>query len=305
MAVVVNGIVDAMYINNPIKVTASENTTDSTVIRYLVRVSNISTPQIQTVTLYPDASGTIEFDLSVILKAMFKVPKHNEGIGGNENAGREVFSIRVTSYYTIPDDEVIYTSVTNINNKVFFRGGIRGNNMNVSAVFAYSLRSSEKLPLWPGYPVWDYQMLSGYNVGQLLPSTASNIERMKVKGCKSVYVKFFNSKGAYSFWLFEASKENDTTANEGYSNTLNGITDYGNTVDLSLEYYSKVPERYIEVIKDLIESPEIYIYNPSAPNVYERIVNAGNTITDDVHNKVSEVKVKFERVSNYNPSLIW
>lgn len=306
MALIVTEPPKAAYINNPILLNFSENTPNSTVVHFNMRVTNANTQAVQNFRFQPNSDGQIKIDISPVLKSMFKVPKHNMGVGATENSGREVFNFVFGVTYTLPSVLVPLISTLTVNNRICYRGGLRGQYFNVEVPFLSILRSSEKLPVWPGYPSWEYRSDNTYNISQTIPGPTTNIERLKVKGCNPVYLKYMNSKGAYSFWLFEGETETMDTSNSGYSNTAFGIVDFGNTAEFDLQLYSKVPARYHGLMLDLIDSPEIYVYNPlSVSDQWIRIINDNNQMERGNFKKVYEVKLKFKRVANYNPQILW
>lgn len=305
MAFIVSEIGKATYINNPILVDFNLTTPNSTVLRYEMRITNAATQYIQYFKFSPDLDGQLTVDISAAVKTMFKAPKHNTGVGANENSGREVFNFLFTVVFRVPgflQDQYSFSSVVN---QVFFRGGKRGQHFNIPVIFNSILRSSDKIPVWSGYPALEYTAGNSFNIFQSIPSPAVT-EQMKVKGCNPVYLKYMNSLGGYSFWLFEGENETTSTDNGGYSNSLTNVIDFGNSSEQEIELYSKVPARYHGLMLDLIDSPEIYIYNPTlVGEQYFRVVNSNNDMERGNFKKVYEVKFKFKRVTNYNAQILW
>lgn len=306
MALIVTGLsAKALYINNPIPITLTEDTVNSNVLWYTMNVINAGTQQSQGFKLQPANGGSLTVDIAAIIKSMFKKPKHNEGTGNYEHSAREVFNFAFTSTYTLIGSPTKYSSSKLlISGEVFFRGGKRGHELSVQVAMWQKLRHTPKIPAWGGYQVLEYQAVGAdYEIEQIIPFIG-DVEKMKTKGCNPVFVKFLNSLAGYSFWLFEGINETTSTENSGYSDYLENITDFGNTVEKEIELYSKVPARYHSMMLDLIESPEIYIYNQN-PVSYERLVSKSNSIVWNNFEKVYEVKLKFERVINYNPEILW
>lgn len=301
MALIVTQLGRAIYINNPIVIDFRENTPDITVVRYELRITNASTQFAQTFRFSPNLDGTLKIDISPLIKSMFKKPKHNEGVGPIDNSAREVFNLNFTCLFNTPTENN-RTSTAISNNKVFFRGGIRGQKFNVLVISDGILRSSDKLPVWPGYPTLEYSVGDNYNITQSIPGPLSNTEQMKVKGCNPVYLKYLNSKGGYSNWLFEGQNETMDTTNSGHSNSIFGIVDFGNETDFEVELYSKVPARYHGLMLDLIDSPEIYIFSGGE---YIRVINSNNKMERGNFKKVYEVKFNFKRLTNYNAQTLW
>lgn len=304
MALIVSEIGKANYINNPILVSFQENTPNSTVVRYGMIITNSTTQEFEVFSFSPNLNGELTVDIAAAIKSMFKAPKHNMGVGPTEHSGREVFNFLFTSTYTMPGILVPLIHQLLVTGKVFYRGGKRGQHFNVQVTLG-ALRSSDKIPVWSGYPSLEYTSGADFNIYQSIPSP-SVTEQMKVKGCNPVYLKYMNSLGGYSFWLFEGENENTSTDNAGYSNSLTNVVDFGNSSEQEIELYSKVPARYHGLMLDLIDSLEIYIFNPSlVGEQYFRVVNSNNEIERGNFKKMYEVKFKFKRVTNYNAQILW
>lgn len=292
------------YINNDIYVHLSISELNAIPVNYEVKITNAETQQNETVKIYPKADGSVMFNLSPALKSLFKKPEHNTSYQLEEltdNACRNVFNFLFISRYTISD--VPFEDITTLTGKVFLRGGFIGNNSNIILSLGTVLNSSEIMPYWSGYPVAEYKLLSSGISKNTFLDSIENKELRYFKGCNPTYLKFLNSKGGYSYWLFEGLTDNKGTSNLGYSNNFGKVTDFGNTVNPSIQLYSKVPARFYPLMLDLIESPEIYIYKSS--NEWERIINNNNSLSRNEAKKSYEVKLNFERISNYKPSLLW
>ena len=82
----------------------------------------------------------------------------------------------------------------------------------------------------------------------------------KIKGCNPTYMKFKNSIGGYSYWLFENWTDETSNSDYGVVEKQNNIYDLGNEEQSKITVFSKVPSRYNAMMSDLIVSEEIYLY---------------------------------------------
>lgn len=262
---------------------------------------------------YPSDQGDFHINLSPIVRLAFEQPQQDPDY------------VNPTPYVSTTNfakKKVIFTvnktygteSVNRTSN--FIRGYKRTNGSNITADYDKYLTNSDKIPVWPGYPSAGYIV---YNPVNAAPGTTTNIykvinlpssikEIMRIKGCESTYVKFMNSQGGYSSWLFEKREQSHKNEQLGYSETRQGYTDFGSYGENEHKLQSKVPERYFGLIQDLIESPEVYIYNPSAAiaaDKWQRIILEDNTITENTWDSVYQVSIDVKAPLKYNPSLIW
>src|SRR5690606_29821850 len=139
---------------------------------------------------YYTYNSLVSFDLSEIVKGLLPEPNHPNNI----LSGSEITTNSVTLTISLPS----YNQT-----KTFYRGGILSNSSNVQVPANAVLSESEKIPVWTGYPSAKYYL---NNAGRIIYAnifSVSEIENRKVINCDSLFFRFLNSKGGYSFWLFE------------------------------------------------------------------------------------------------------
>lgn len=212
-------------------------------------------------------------------------------------------NVVVKRYYYTPGSTVLTYDVADVN-KVFVRAGERVNKLNLTLSPGQILRPTVKLPVWPGYPTAEYTLAP---TGEILKNnnlnTVVNKEYRLVRGCNNAYVKFLNQDGGYSYWLFGSVKTNSDTTPLGSANVLTDVTDFGAKLDIDKELISRVEANYMPLILDLKDSPEVYLYTGAGE--FTRVKLKGNTSKETNKNKVYEVTIKLEILTNYNPSLLW
>jgi len=245
-----------------------------------------------------------------MLKAMFKKPKHkytNQPFAENyiENSARETFSFRFGMHLfslQIPH------RTAEINYKQFFRAGSFNNTFDVAHTMGKILHNYDKIPFWDGYPAERYFISESYNIyfDKVESLTPAQKELLPNNFCNPIYVKFLNALGGYSYWLFDSQTIHYKTQNTGYYNQDHrNTTDYGNTLETTLELYSKVPDRYANIIRELIVSPEIYAYQPGNRWKWKQIINNNNTFDYIADKKINEVQLSFTQPINYNPQTLF
>lgn len=262
---------------------------------------------------YPSPVNDFYLNLSAIVKLGFEAPKHDENYIDPTPYPATTNFIKKKVTFTV--SKLGGTQSVNVTS-YFLRGYKRTNGTNIKFNFGKFLTNSSKIPVWPGYPSSAYYVPDALNS---LPGTAITIhkqinipnssrEELKVKGCENVYVKFMNSLGGYSYWLFEKNETDNKNKHLGYTKSRQGYSDFGSYGSRSRQLQSKVPSKYSGLMLDLIESPEAYIYNPSATiaaDKWQRIILEDNNIPENSWDTLYEVKIDVTVPLKYNPSLIW
>lgn len=296
------------YIYNPIFIEVNFTPSAGEVMNFFViKIVSASDSSINSeIKVYPKTDqNSVKLDISGTVKSFFKKPVNNTVYVGSfeENSNREVLNFTFTAHYLFEGTPM--QKIRTEGGYRFFRGGLNNNSLNnQTAAVGSVLRKSEKLPYWSGYPTAEYTVNENFGiVKNTVIDTIENKERRIVTGCNNFYIKFLNSLGGYSYWLFQGLKESKNTTNLGYSNVFNEFKDFGNRVERKVSVYSKVPARFYPLIEDLVESSSIFLYNYSDMTWYP-IKNENNRTEFDVYKKNYEVKLNFELISNYNPT-IW
>jgi len=255
-------------------------------------------------------NGKIKINIAPTIKALFKKPSHdyngeNNGTSIYENSARQKIDFTIRMYLkggNIPIETKL------IQGKYFFRAGTFYNGFDVVLSMGKTLLNTQKLPYWENYPVEEYHIGQDYNIfrRELENVGASRKELMPDNTCNPIYIKFLNALGGYSFWLFDSQTEIIKTTNTGFYNQHNKENaDYGNQIDRKMSLFSKVPQRYFSIIRELIVSPEIYWYDKSNNWRWQRIINDNNSFETNNDRKFQEVSLSFIMPTNYNPQLSW
>jgi len=266
-------------------------------------------------------NNTLSVDIAPLIKSFMSEPNHNTNYTELNpfpfyfNHIKINITVREYEYKNtvVSDPEggldriVFSTEIVNtdtISNKTFIRGGKRTYDNNINLGNATNLIVTDKIPVWSGLPVDYYytNLQDGIVKTNIIPGELK--DERTVKGCESIYVKFLNSLGGYSYWLFENSEVQERNSNLGSIRRQLDVLDLGNESEETITLISKVPQRFMPLMKDLIVSPEIYRYEKENQE-WHRLSSDNNRITTNSFEVNTKVKLKFNPYSNYNPAVIW
>lgn len=249
---------------------------------------------------YLGADNKITLNISPYIKSLFSYPNGGSDYSTTGQLMPNVNTIRISMNFEGNFNPYTIT-------KSFVRGGKRSNSYNQTLNTSTWLTPSDKIPVWNGYPVAGYYLTTENSVRTIvkkldneIPSTLKDVRRQK--GCNPLYVKFLNQMGGYSYWLFDSSTETESNANLGSFIRNKDLADLGNTSESKIQATGKVPSEYIEIIKDLGVSPEIYIYREGN---WMRVLSNNSPVMVDDNKRSYNVKVNFSPEYRFNPSLLW
>jgi len=311
---------DRYMVNNPIWVDIKYIANDvKYVLISIVPILDPGEPQNTIPTrlrLYPDFNRSLYFDLSECIKAFFKRPNHPESIANGQSLGTNYIKAQIT-LTGVKNDGQTQTYLTVARN--FIRGGEESYRTNVTAAHGQVLKESTKIPRWPGYPVAKYiidkALIQYYSI---IP--ASETVQRKVVGCNPVYIRFLNTQGGYSFWLFEQYTINKKSAKPKILTGREGFTSLGHKIDWTLNVESRVDSEYFQTFRALCESPEVHVWGLVAKAfadlqtagktaqikyTWDRVINPGNTVNTNSYEAVQDFKLKFDLLMPHNSLLTW
>lgn len=312
--IVISGLQgDGYLIDNPIWVELTNTTTN---IRYvIVRIQNLyNGKSLSDCRLYP-FSNVCKFNISPIAKSLFSEPKHN--INYNSTSQLEIPTNANKLLIELEFNYENGTTETRNIEKTFIRGGEYSNDYdlltNKMIQSGSLLQNALRVPRWNGYPVASYHLTNDKKIVKRNLNYKGieqhNFELMRAKTCDGAYIKFLNSKGGYSYWLFEDWKNTSENDYFGYTAGMRDITDLGSEAEFEFEAFTKVPSRYLGLMTDLIYSKEIYLYlnnGAQGKGAWKRIViKSGNKIEQKRKAVAYGITIKFGQVKNYNPALLW
>lgn len=263
-------------------------TADEPVIYFRIIFTNLGNSKISTPFIsYVDVNNKAFINIQSVIKSLMSYPD------GETNNSTKI-NISITSN----------TGETTSFQKDFVRGGKRVNDTNQTISPNQTLRLSEKLPVWSGFPVYDYFLSSGYVIQKQNLADVTNIDYKRIKGCNNIYIKFLNQKGGYSYWLFESYTEKNQNNPLGYlvNQSNNNLLDLGGENKSDLQIYSKIPREYRDYAFDLVNSPDVYAYQNGG---WKKIFMKSNSVEFDNIKKVYNTNLNIDLNYRFNPSLLW
>ena len=299
---------DLYYSNNPIFITFSEINANANYIEIFPSTIGISASTIRPQRLYVFGQTSITIDISQTVKLFFQDIAHNT----NYTILTPFTVLNNWRKVTFIIKEVLNNgTVNNVPSisKTFVRGGNHTYNSNQKTSVNLLLSPCSTIPVWGGYPI-DYYYFNSSKLmekSNVIPVTYK--EQRKIKGCDPLYIKFLNSKGGYSYWLFETWEYEVSSKNIGVVKSTERIKDLGNESESLISVISKVPKRYMPLMFDLADSQEIYIYKGKAlyesNDTWYQVTSKNNKVSQNKFNTNEKVKLKFDVVNRYNASSIW
>lgn len=272
------------FLNNEIWIDLS---TVETIDRYQINVTNISNGTSTKPIVLFAFNNKVEVNIQQVFKHLFDTPNI-------KNANKFKITIKAILNDVVVKETLVYKNI--------IRGGERTEKTNISIPFNTSLTVTDKLPVWNGYPTNEFYLAPDGSIQILASISNENKDYRKESGCNGLYFKFLNQKGGISNWLFQSYQETESNMPLGAYSVGRTIADLGNESDCALQVYSKVPNEYYQLIKDLIISPDIYIWKDLR---WVRVFSARNTTETDRNKKAYSVKLKFDFENRFNPSITW
>lgn len=272
--------------------------------------------------LFDVYNNIVVFDASIIAKTLMPMPRFDN-----------IYFSQTLDLNFIKNVQFVFTKYDNQNNgtqiaqqaHAFIRGGlIVGNNIPVTD--GAELIEAETVPIWAGYPTLFAEVVGTEIEWQSLPPEGLRDVR-RVRSCNGIYLAWLNSKGGYSFWLFEAwdinQKSSKSDLLDAYQPTFNyqGFHTTGNSTEYSINVKSIIPKKYFNQIRSLVNSPDVWVlsledildfygnlssnYPPINGMVWKRIMNNGNSFSWSSEENQKEVTLSFDIVKSENRQIVW
>lgn len=291
-------------INNPIILNI---TSDALIQRLEVSFLNMRNGKTTTLpNLFADQNNNITLNIQQVIKGLFTEPKHIEDYGTLSPVPVPNNSNKILITFKFIFLEGGENSLTL--DKTFIRGGNYTYESNQNLPSNKALMTTLTLPYWSGYPFRYYSLNADYSIirkrenGGMINEGAT-IEYLNEKSCNSKYLAFLNSKGGYSYYLFDNFDNESTNDHLGIVNNGFNRKDLGSEYENGFKISAKVPQRFFPIIRDLIFSPEIYEWKKET-QTWKRIYSDNNKLTESGAKAVYKFELKFKDFTNYNPSLL-
>lgn len=256
-----------------------------------LKVTNLTTgKELPVFKLSPSPANDFEFNICVPVSALFPIPDHI-----NINT-MQSFQFDFTAKFI---DTEIADDISTLT-KYFVLGG-RNKDGNAE----WYLSASEELVVgkwieWSGITLPSYpQRIQGATIVDFAPS---NVYTKTLKDCDYKLLKFRNSIGGYQYFLFEKfeikpkSRAGKTIPKSANRLRVDNFRNLPNQTTRSIELFTKTPFEIQEVFSDLVDSNEVYLYNPlgSDENAkWELLQLENNDSAENNFDRVYENKIEY------------
>lgn len=236
-------------------------------------------------------------DLAPVIKSLMALPNFQ-----NPNSNRLKVDIGITWY---SESQGFFKD---FNDKVFIRGG-RHTGFNNILSNNTILKVSDLIPVWGGLPASKYT-ITGTTISETNIIPDNEKETMQSNSCEGAYLMFLNSLGGYSFYLFDTFTINDKSKSQDVINRFsttkpqNNFYSMGSENSISLDVESRFDKRHFGLLRSLVESNEIWVYQFhklinsdfvfSAANDWTKLNNPGNQISIDAEEDTTDASLSFD-----------
>lgn len=294
---------DYYLVDNPIYLTFNGTISIPNIENYLLTVT-IGT-YVFDVQMH---NGLAIVDISPIVKHLMGVPNYFDQ--------SNIITLSAEATYFTDEQGVTDTIFEDIR---FVRGSrYTGTNNNLEN--GDILKVTETIPVWSNYPTRKYT-ISGDNILEQVP-TNGEIENMSKRSCNGIYIKFLNSLGGYTDYLFEnfsirkIGEQGNVIKNYDRDTTFPGRIDYHNNFtqlsangEYEITAEGRIDQRYYNIIRDLVHSSEVLVYDFDkligsdfgyATQRWTKLINPGNSISINSEDETTDVALNFNTMLTKN-----
>lgn len=303
MALEIEGLEGNYYaVNNPVylKIQSSK---DSFIV---MRVQGKSDSDM----VYQIRAGLPLFvDISDYIKSFMGIPDLVEPVFAGEQQLAGLVNkniIELTLLFAVRED--MGPTKQYLYKRIFVRGGYF-NGVNNQLTDGMVLKDSSLVPTWGGYPSNMFH-IQGASIVATSTSSSYADERRTNNTCDSVYIGFLNSKGGFSYWLFDnyeltqkVSSSDTLERNPDMFKKQSKFLSVGGDTTSTLNVVTRAEEDYYRLMRALSASPIVYVYKLrdildisfDAPrHDWTQIKNNGNSFALESSEDVKEFSFDFD-----------
>jgi hypothetical protein len=249
--------------------------------------------------LYPSPSG-LTIDLSPYIKGLLPYPYVPNSSYQDPVPNYQNFNITFSENQTDTSNAFL--------NKTFIRGFRREESLTaMTLAINEQLNPSDKIPMWIGYPSARFWIDSSstIKVTEVVESQYSKQMRTPTN-CDPFYLRFLNSLGGYSFWMFNAWDWSTKTTGVGVIERTAATNNrsLGFKEDNTVTVDTRVKREFFPLIRDLIASPVVQVYDKFGVP-WKKIELKGQSITESNYEDMIEVSATFDLMLGNKPEVIW
>jgi len=253
------------------------------------------------VKLFPSPSG-ITIDLAPYIKGLLRPPY----IPGDSY----ILPIPNLQKFNITFSENQTDSSNVFLNKAFIRGFKREESDSAFTIsIGEELVPAGIIPVWSGYPYARFGMRESSTIGVYTVVEPQYVKQMRLPtNCDPFYVRFLDSLGGYSQWMFNSwDWETKTKGGGVIERTASlGNRSLGFKEENMITVDTRVRREFFPLIRDLLCSPVIQVYDKFASGKnWKKIEIKGDSITQNNYEDVMEITLTFDLMLNNKPEVIW
>lgn len=251
------------------------------------------------IKLYPGPKG-IDIDLAPIIKGLLPNPYIPTTSYQNPLPNYQNISI----YFSENQTDTSFS----VGNKMFIRGYKREKSSTAFTLPTNAkLNPADRLPVWQGYPTARFWIDDADTMQSSIVVTGDDVKQMRIPTtCDPFYVRFLNSLGGYSFWMFNAwewgTKEKEVGVIE--RTVSNDNRSLGFKEENTITADTRVKREFYPLIRDLIASPVIQVLDKFGED-WNKIEIKGQSISENNYDDLIEVTVNFDLMLGNKPEVIW
>lgn len=294
-------------IGNPIPITLSleggalfnvASYIEMTITKTATHVGDV-TYTLPVIRLHPSPSG-LTIDLSPYIKGLMPKPYIPTTSYTNPVPNYQRFNITFNETQTGTSNVFL--------SKTFIRGFKRyKSNSAITLNIGEELNPVDKIPQWGSYPIARFWIDTESQIQSTSVVDAQYVRQMKVPtACNPFYVRFLNSKGGYSFWMFNSWEWNGKSKDLGViEKTINiDNNSLGFIEENMVNADTRVKREFYPLMRDLLVSPVIQVHNQFEMD-WLKIEIKPETFKENNYEDMTEVTLTFDLMLNINPGVIW
>ncbi len=250
--------------------------------------------------LYPGPNGVV-IDLAIILRGLMPYPYVPTASYEDPVPNYQNFT------FTFEEDQTNTSQV--FSNKTFVRGYRRTWTPTAQTLGATELLSPvATIPFWDGFPIAAFQMEAN-TIKPLLVLPEGLGRRMRPpNACDPLYVRFMNSLGGYSFWMFNSWDWGLGSSPSGVVETTGPDRSLGFTQESTITAHGRVKSEHYPLMRDLISSPVIQIYSTGEvpfDQPWTKVEGKSNTFDVGNYDGMREVSFQFALDQKIHTQTTW
>lgn len=251
------------------------------------------------IKLYPSPEG-ITIDLAPYIKGLLPNPYIPGNSYQNPVPNYQNFNITFSENQTDSSNAFL--------NKTFIRGYRREESDSAFTLSVNEqLNPADKIPVWTGYPSARFWIDASSTIQSTEVVEPEYSKQMRLPtNCDPFYVRFLNSLGGYSFWMFNSWEWKTQTKDVGVieRTAYLGNRSLGFKEDNTVTVDTRVKREFFVLIRDLISSPVVQVYDKFGMT-WKKIELKGNSITENNYEDMIEVTATFDLMLNNKPEVLW